>query len=269
MDVNIENVINQIPEESTRAAIRTVVEMVRAQKEETNKQLAEVWDFISAIDVRLRHQERYLSKDSIIIDNPPFDARNLDSFLKELLVFLNRLYKKDDVQITESRLKAFHILPGPGPLLNNLMPSIIVKSVHFNDKIEIYKNRRMLKTLKNDLNGKNIWMKERLPPLHMFTKKLAENKNLITVTNNCQVSVLCKGTNGNNKYVKVNDAIDLEKLQNPVMANRDRTGANAIALKNTQKRMHREIFTDEERVLRLYASLSPEQKKNNGRKIGC
>ena len=86
MDVNIENVINQIPEESTRAAIRTVVEMVRAQKEETNKQLAEVWDFISAIDVRLRHQERYLSKDSIIIDNPPFDARNPDSFLKELLV---------------------------------------------------------------------------------------------------------------------------------------------------------------------------------------
>ena len=81
-------------------------------------------------------------------------------------------------------------------------------------------------------------MKERLPPLDMFIKKLAENKNLITVTNNCQVSVLCKGTNGNNKYAKVNDAIDLEKLQNPVMANRDRTGANAIALKNTHKRMH-------------------------------
>ena len=33
--------------------------------------------------------------------------------------------------------------------------------------------------------------------------------------------------------------------------------------------MHREILTDEERVLRLYASLSPEQKKNDGRKIGC
>ena len=117
----------------------------------------------------------------------------------------------------------------------------------------------MLKTLKNDLNGKNIWMKERLPPLDMFIKKLAENKNLITVTNNCQVSVLCNGTNGNNKYVNVNDAIDLEKLQNPVMANRDRTGANANA--STNKRMHREILTDEERVLRLYASLSPEQKK--------
>ena len=116
----------------------------------------------------------------------------------------------------------------------------------------------MLKTLKNDLNGKNIWMKERLPPLDMFIKKLAENKNLITVTNNCQVSVLCKGTNGNNKYVKV-----------PVMANRDRTGANAIALKNTHKRMHREILTDEERVLRLYASLSPEQKKMMGEKLGA
>ena len=51
-------------------------------------------------------------------------------------------------------IKGFSILPGPGPLLNNLMPSIIVKFVHFNDKIEIYKNRRTLKTLKNDLNGK-------------------------------------------------------------------------------------------------------------------
>ena len=61
--------------------------------------------------------------------------------------------------------------------------------------------------------------------------------------------------------MKVNDAIDLENLQNTVMANMDRTGANAIALKNTHKRMHREILIDEERVLRLYASLSPEQNK--------
>ena len=94
MDVNIENVINQIPEESTRAAIRTVVEMVRAQKEVTNKQLAEVWDFISAIDVRLRHQERYLSKDSIIIDNPPFDARNPDSFFQGNVGFFESTIQK-------------------------------------------------------------------------------------------------------------------------------------------------------------------------------
>ena len=45
-------------------------------------------------------------------------------------------------------IKGFSILPGPGPLLNNLMPSIIVKFVHFNDKIEIYKTEECSKLCK-------------------------------------------------------------------------------------------------------------------------
>ena len=116
-------------------------------------------------------------QDSIIIDNPPYEARHEETFLPQLLVFLNKMYKKTDITVSESRWKAYHILSGPVPLQDNLMPSIIVKFVHFSDKAEIYKDCRMLKSMKNEINNKNIWMKERLSPLDAFVKRLAEKKS--------------------------------------------------------------------------------------------
>ena len=75
----------------------------------------------------------------------------------------------------------------------------------------------MLKSMKNKINIKNIWMKERLPPLDAFVKKLAENKNLIAVSKNCVVSVMCKNNSVNNVYVKVDNASDVDILRNPVV----------------------------------------------------
>ena len=184
---SIDALIAGITDEATKAAVLGVVQQLKEHQDQCTQRFAELWDFVSGLDNRLREQERYASKDSIIIDNPPCDARHEGTFLPQLLVFLNKMYKKTDITISESRLKAYHILPGPVPLQDNLMPSIIVKFVHFSDKAEIYKNCRMLKSMENEINNKNIWMKERLPPLDAFVKKLAENKNLIAVSNNCRV----------------------------------------------------------------------------------
>ena len=40
-------------------------------------QFKNIKDFCSELEVRVREQERHTSKDSIIIDNPPFDP-NVD-----------------------------------------------------------------------------------------------------------------------------------------------------------------------------------------------
>ena len=87
----------------------------------------------------------YTSKHSIVIDNPPCDARHEETFLTQLPIFLKKVYMKTDITFSESKLKAYQILPGPVPLLDNIMPSITVKLVHFYDKTETYKNRRVLK----------------------------------------------------------------------------------------------------------------------------
>ena len=87
----------------------------------------------------------YTSKHSIVIDNPPCDARHEETFLTQLPIFLKKMYKKTDITFSESKLKAYQILPGPVPLQDNIMHSITVQLVHFNIKTETYKNHRMLK----------------------------------------------------------------------------------------------------------------------------
>ena len=89
--------------------------------------------------------------------------------------FIDKMYKKTDITILESNLKSYHTLPGPVPLRDNIMPTIIIEFVHFNDKTEIYKNRRMLKSMNNEISKKYL-MKERLPPLDALVKKLAEKQ---------------------------------------------------------------------------------------------
>ena len=50
---------------------------------------------------------------------------------------LNKLNTLCDVTLTESRLTAFHILPGPEKMTAGITPSAIVKFTHFRDKDEV------------------------------------------------------------------------------------------------------------------------------------
>ena len=144
---------------------------------QTDERFAHLADFTERLDSRLREQERYTRKNSVIIDNHPFDAaKPTAEWLPKLLDFLNKLNKLCDVTITESRLTAFHILPGPEKMPAGFTPSVIVKFTHFRDKDEVYKNRKMLKHMFNPINNRKIWMKEILPPLNAFVEKLAHSK---------------------------------------------------------------------------------------------
>ena len=54
---------------------------------EQQKQIDALKDNHQNLNDRLRTQERYTRKDSVLIINPPFDARTAEDFTNETLVF--------------------------------------------------------------------------------------------------------------------------------------------------------------------------------------
>ena len=53
-------------------------------------QFKKIEDFCSELEMHVREQEIYTSKDSIFVDNPPFDPNVDDDALLERIVFFFR-----------------------------------------------------------------------------------------------------------------------------------------------------------------------------------
>ena len=155
------------------------------------------------IDTRLQAQERYTSKDSVFVWNPPFDARAVDDVTDAIIDFFRISLK---VNISRGGIKACHMYMGN---YGNNMPTIFCKFVYFDDKHAVYKARRNLKYQKNILNKRNIYITERLPEQEAIIKKAANDMDLITTTHNCIVSVLVhdEKRRGETKFMRV-DAVD-------------------------------------------------------------
>ena len=90
---------------------------------------------LEEINERLKATECHISKDCLIIKNPPFDPRHQQKLLhNQLDLFKNFLNINF---ISEDRLKAYHILPRAS-MPTNLNEPIIVKIVYFYDKDATY-----------------------------------------------------------------------------------------------------------------------------------
>ena len=160
---------------------------------------------------RLRAQERYTSKDCLIICNPPFDPRDSKNVLKNNLRFFSDFLK---INLTENRIKACHILPGTAN--GDQYDSVICKFVYFDEKDRVFGARRKLKTAKNSLNKKPIFLNERLPKFEAELRAEANRQGFITSTKNCSVSVLVKRNNNDTGYHNINQISDLENVKNPI-----------------------------------------------------
>ena len=135
------------------------------------------------INERLRAQERYSRKDSIIICNPPFDSNDNRHVLENTLWFFDAYL---NIRIGEERIVACHILPGTGN--KDRYDSVICKFVHFDQKDTVFGARRKLKNVK--YNNANIYMNENLPKYDAEIKAEAQKQGFVTSTKNCKVSVL-------------------------------------------------------------------------------
>ena len=160
------------------------------------------------INERLRAQERYSRKDSIIICNPPFDSNDNRHVLENTLWFFDAYL---NIRIGEERIVACHILPGTGN--KDRYDSVICKFVHFDQKDTIFGARRKLKNVK--YNNANICMNENLPKYDAEIKAEAQKQGFVTSTKNCKVSVLVQKNNVTS-FKNINFVEDLGKIENPI-----------------------------------------------------
>ena len=156
---------------------------------------------------RLRAQERYTRKDSVMIFNPPFDANRCQNVTIETLKFFKKFL---NVDLHINRIKACHVVPSK--VDKGTMPSVVCKFIYFEDKQAVYDNRRMLKKNRNFANGKFMFINELLPEVEASIQQEANKLNMITATHNCTVSVLIEDKNNKTKFVKVNEISELEQL---------------------------------------------------------
>ena len=169
--------IQSFPDGATEEVVQALLDHLGDHERQTDERFADLTDFTERLDVRLREPERYTRKNYAIKDNPLFDAaKPTTEWLPKLRQFLKKPNKLCDVTITESRLTAFQILPGPEKIPAGINLSVIVKFIYFRDKEEVYKNRRKLKHMFTPINNRKVWMKETLPPLDVFVEKLARSK---------------------------------------------------------------------------------------------
>ena len=62
------------------------------------------------------------------------------------------------------------------------------------------------------VQGKSLFINERLPKSDMEIKRKCNNMNLITTTHNCQVKVFCQRPNGSFYSQSVNSLAGVEQL---------------------------------------------------------
>ena len=109
----------------TEDEVNTIVSELEKVKKFSQKQCEEMENLkkiTKNLNDRLRAQERYIRKDSIIIVNPPFDARKSNEATAEARKFFQFLKK---IHIPFENIKACHILTNTGNAMQ--LPSLICK----------------------------------------------------------------------------------------------------------------------------------------------
>ena len=207
LDPELQNIIEAVQDEATKKALMDLAVRFRKKQIQDNERFDQIFNLYNDINDRLREQERYSSKDSLVIKNPPFNSRDSENLFMNLKTFFHEYLKLD---LKEENLKAFHVLPTRRNLPDNLMPPVILKFIYFREKETAYRQRKLLKPdpkenyyPKNPINNKQIYLNERLPAIENMIKKYAEEKNYITSTNKCVVSVLCLDPNDPNGVNKI------------------------------------------------------------------
>ena len=189
------------------SVMKKEIELLKAKNNLQDEEIRELKAKQKHINDHLRAQERYTRKDSLIIVNPPFDARQVCNVTHETLKFFEKFL---GVEITEDSIKACHIIPNSGNEFQ--LPTVICNFIYFADKQSVYEKRKRLRKTKNRINNKAIYLNEPLPEYEAQIKNEANKRNMITATHNCAVSVLVENGREKAKFVKINEIEDLDSI---------------------------------------------------------
>ena len=82
----VEALLESIPGDKTRRAMKEMMQMTENEAK-TDKRFMELSDFCKKLDQRLWEQERRMSKDSIIINNPLYSPRDYEKLTSNTINF--------------------------------------------------------------------------------------------------------------------------------------------------------------------------------------
>ena len=147
-------------------------------------------DKVDELELRLADQEKYSSKDCIIIENFPLVETTEPLSHQVCSFFENYLNYKT----SPSNFKACHLLGKWSS--KDFPPAIIIKFIYFGEKDLILSRKSSLARARNPFNQSPIFIKERLPESQRKLKREAENMGLITTTHNASVKLFKKNAGG-------------------------------------------------------------------------
>ena len=257
---NKDQALASIQGEGLRNFLMELDQIVGENQLATRNQLQEIFSMLGEINDRLRATESYISKDCLVIKNPPFDPRDQQKLLDNLLDFFKNFLNINFM--SEDRLKAYHILPRAS-MPANLKEPVIVKLVYFYDKDAIYANSKkksFKNNSKNPLNGKNIHVNERLPGFEKDLKRAIDKFGYVTVTKNCAINAVFLNNDGNTKYVAINNLEDIKNLHNLVFRDPKSDLSITKARASTTLNFAFSALKDDEKVEAMFNSLSLDQK---------
>ena len=93
LDGKMLEIITAVEDQNTREAIRELAVRFKEKSESDEKSFAKFEILKQDINERPREQKRYLSKDTVIIKNLPFDARDLTNLFVNIQKFFKEFLK--------------------------------------------------------------------------------------------------------------------------------------------------------------------------------
>ena len=163
--------------------------------QEKDKTIESLEQKVSYLETSINRIERYTSKDSIIIQNLPLISGN--NLVADVMDFLQRVFQ---TQVNELDFVACHFL---GQVRDTKSPPpVIVKFVHFWKKDRIWARKYWLKNFKNPVNGKPVFMHERLTKRDRDLSDYAAGLGLkVSSKNSAPVVLLKEGQNKRSHFI--------------------------------------------------------------------
>ena len=182
---------------------------------------------VTDLELRVSEQERFSSKDCVIVQNAPVTAEG-DLWAQMAGFFTQYL----GYRCNPEAFKACHPL---GSFRRDSQKTVIVKFIYFHDKNEIFSRRALLAHKPNNFNNMPIYINERLPKHDAEIRRYAESLGIVTTTRNCQVRIFHRAEDGTSQSFPVNSVSGVDQwAETAVKRNSKNRNTKPVSLQSTK-----------------------------------
>ena len=200
----LDNLLSELENKEENSLIPKILRIFQTELVHKDEEITKLKEDVSYLSKKINEQERYNSKNCLIITNLPLVSG--DSYFKDVVTFLRDYL---GIMINETDLQACHPL---GSLTNrNKPPNVIVRFLHFFTKDRVWARKYQLKGKINPLNGSPIYLRERLTKVDSELMDYARGLGCVTTSLNSAPQIMVK-FNGGKKAHTIVDYKDVDEL---------------------------------------------------------